>query len=240
MNSPIQKDEKMENFSENRIIELVEINFFEELSEEQQQIVLDEMSSDEFNELRSTLFATKPLISIDQFNIEPSAETHRELLQKLRRDAQKGLSRQIMIYGSAIAAVVLLVLFTYTYFFQLQGDINNEARPELVEQEKIKDAPDEIDSNAPHYTAPKDMEPQEVSVSELNASLPKRIVPQNQTIEGGASETNLEGENELEELLTISSENKIGEINQDAYLAYYSDESESDFHYYTRLDQGVE
>jgi hypothetical protein len=216
----------MENVNKHTIEKLIEIGSFSNLSTVQKQVVLKEMTAEEFDRIRNVMFTETPLISNENFTVEPKPFIQKELLNKVKTiAARKSVIRQIYIYGSSVAAVSILLLLTYTYFSQVQ----TKTKVQSIVQVKDEVLPKEI-SNKSHTDSIQPIEQENLAQVENKVIKRKLNTSQIDVNEEKGSADN------PEEFKFLAAEIAINAIDEDASLASHSDESEQVFHYYTRLE----
>jgi hypothetical protein len=216
----------MENVNKHTIEKLIEIGSFSNLSTVQKQVVLKEMTAEEFDRIRNVMFTETPLISNENFTVEPKPFIQKELLNKVKTiAARKSVIRQIYIYGSSVAAVSILLLLTYTYFSQVQ----TKTKVQSIVQVKDEVLPKEI-SNKSHTDSIQPIEQENLAQVENKVIKRKLNTSQIDVNEEKGSADN------PEEFKFLAAEIAINAIDEDASLASHSDESEHVFHYYTRLE----
>lgn len=175
-----------------------------------------------------------PFISVDKFKLEPEAEIQKQLHEKLKSKPTKtALIKQLYIYGSSVAALFILLFLTYTYFFQDSNTIEKNPIAEIKQKKKPtqstkKQEPENINSSENERKVLAKTEKKK----EFKKSASKRALPKIKEVEEEQSSFAVNPE----EFNALTSEIIIDEIEGDATLAYFSDESERAFHYYTRVE----
>ena len=126
----------MKNIS-HKISEFVETRSFEELSAIEQEMVLSEMSEEDYNILYENLERTKGVFEEERALIVPDVSILANLKGQLTNDVEEEqvrsvfwFSRKISLFKSA-AAVLLAILGSYVVFGK------TESRVEYIVQEKI-------------------------------------------------------------------------------------------------------
>jgi hypothetical protein len=219
----------MKNVNKHTVEELIDVGSFSSLSEAQKRVVLKEMTAEEFDMLRNVMLAKTPFISASKFAVLPNSHIQKELLEKMKsKPAKKSVVKQLYIYGSSVAAILILLFLTYTYFFTEQTKAEDHSIVEITDEIVTKKIPKE-----PQTETIQPNENEQNNLMEVKTDVKKRKVaisqPHIKKEKGSADDPE-----EFEFLTTELGVNE--EDDADATLAYYSDESERVFHYYTRLE----
>lgn len=222
----------MEKGNKYTIEKLIETGAFSSLSKVEKEFVLKEMTAKEFNQLRKVMHGNTPFISVDKFNLEPNPDIEKKLLNKLKSNpAQKPVLRQLYIYGSSAAAILILLFLTYTYFFQEPSVSENHSI--VVEKNKTisKESPGELESKEIES-----VENEKAYIAEIeNETTAQARKKKTSIAQTKVKEEPKPGEN-LEEFKSLTPEEIAIETDDDTDLARFSDESERAFHYYTRVN----
>ena len=217
------KTKKGMNYKRTQHIEdLVEMGSFYELDHAQQQLVLQEMTAEEFDAVRKIMMASSPLLSIDKFDVEPRQDT-RVLLQKRwngKTGQIIGLPR-LYFYASSIAAALIFGIFMYTLFFK-EDPLSGEYIAVKLVQETIETK--QMENDLKESTSPNEQ------LAEVKHTDNKQSFISNKQQKSSPIEN-------AEELKFLGSEMLFFETNEDVHLALLSGEDERDFHYYTRLGE---
>jgi hypothetical protein len=222
----------MEKINKYTVEALIESGSFLSLSEAQKSSVLKEMTAKEFDQLRKAMLGNTPFISVDKFNLEPNSEIQKNLLNKIKsKPAKKSVVKQLYTYGSSVAAILILLFLTYTYFFQEPTVSDNNSIAEAKDKIEPKESPRETETNRI-----KPLENEEAFIAEIENETTdkaeKRTIYNAHTKD--KEETN-PGE-DLEVFKSLAPEDLAIETDDDTDLARFSDESERVFHYYTRMN----
>jgi hypothetical protein len=202
----------------NTIEQLVEIGSFDELHTAQQQVVLNEMSADEFDSIRNTMIADSPLISMDNFNINPNPELLSNLQEKLQLKSGRVISLpRMFFYTSAVAASLILAVFSYFSLFQTSPKLPKYSIVTLT-NDTLQALPSTGEKDALLATHEKNTPIHNTSFKESTKTEPAKS-----------------NSNPPEEFIVPASDMLMCYTSGDEELALYSGESEHDFHYYTRL-----
>lgn len=222
----------MKDLNKYTVEELIEIGSFSSLNDSQKQVVLTEMTAEEFDKLRKVFLGANTLISEDKFTIEPNSGIEKTLLEKVKsRKDKKSLVKQLYIYGSSVAAVLILFLLTYAYFFKEEVKTKSQSIVEVKDEIKPKKTSKKQDSKTvqPEKDDKKDL-------TKIEKGTENKVRKENIAINQTKKEEEPSPAEDLEEFKFLTDKIIIEETDDDANLARFSDESERAFHYYTRLN----
>jgi len=217
----------MEDLNRNTIEELIEIGPFSSLNETQKQIVVQEMTADEFDRLGKIMQGNAPFISKEKFMVEPNSNIEQILLEKMKsKKGGKSITKQIYIYGSSLAALLILLFLMNTYFFQ--EPVTTKPQPIVkVKNNNEPKQPSKNDKSIAIQPEQKEIE----KVTENNVRKRSLVVTQTKKNQEPISAE------DPGEFIFFTHEVIIEEVDdQGADLAKFSDESERAFHYYTQVN----
>ena len=222
----------MKDLNKYTVEELIEIGSFSSLNETQKQIVLKEMTAEKFDKLRKVLLGAITLISVDKFTIEPNSGIEKALLEKVKsRKDKKSVVKQFYIYGSSVAAVLVLFFMTYTYFFK--EEVKTKSQPVVEVKNEVK--PKKTFKNPESETVQTEKDDTK-DLREIEKGTENKVRKENFAINQTKKEEEPSPAESPEEFKFLTDEIIIEETDDDANLARFSDESERAFHYYTRLN----
>jgi len=222
----------MKDLNKHTVEKLIEIGSFSSLNDTQKQVVLKEMTAEEFDKLRKVMLGAKTLISVDKFTIEPNSSIEKTLLEKVKsRKDKKSVVKQLYIYGSSVAAVLVLFFMTYTYFFKEEVKTKSQPIVEVKNETKPKKTSKKPESESvqPEKDDTKDLK-------KIGNDNENKVRKENIAINQTKKKEELSRAENPEEFKFLTNEIIIEETDDDANLARFSDESERAFHYYTRVN----
>lgn len=222
----------MEKINKKTVEKLIEFGPFSSLSEVHKSVVLKEMTAKEFDQIRQVILLKTPFISADKFNLEPNSDIQKNLLEKIKsKPTEKLYVKQLYIYGSSVAAILILLLLMYTYFFQEPSIPGNHSIAEAKDKIKPIESPKEPES--------KRIEPEEnqqAFLTEIEKESVEKTEKRKVVISKSKEIEQTSPSEDLEEFRIHTTEDLAIEAEDDADLARFSDESERVFHYYTRMN----
>ncbi len=211
----------MSEYKDHDIADLLYSKDYSQLSLAEQQAVLTEMTAEEYTRFHEVLLAETPVIDSSKCTLEPSDEIALSLMHEFKKTSPVALlpklnRKQLYFTSISIAAAFVAIFLTTNLFYE------NETYTSRTVNSVVKnpDSPRQTNNN----------EVVLVEDDAIKSTINTKKEDKNNTVQN----IDLTQHIELSELENIDAELMLLSDNTDLLLGIDVDESDSDFHYYTR------